>query len=306
MKNIKKDLNLNESICSTVNEGMHTMKKIIIAVIGIIVFAIVVYFGLPPLLKTLGLHAPYEGQSFDLTGRKALIITTSKGFLGETGKKTGVYASEMTVPYYEFFDAGMQVDIASINGGEIPIEPMSLNWPLLTPADERFLMDADFQQKVKKSLKIDQVDFTRYDLVYLAGGWGAAYDLGTSEVLGRKISEAYSSKIILGSVCHGALGFLLAKDGHGNPLVKNRKMTAVTDKQIKELGIGITPQHPERELRAAGAIFEAKTAFLDMFANHVVIDDTIVTGQNQNAGAETAQKMMDLLKKKKSVPAVGK
>ena len=280
------------------------MKKVIIAAIVIIVVAIIVYFGLPTLLKTLGLHAPYRGQSFDLTGRKALIITTSKGILGETGKKTGVYASEMTVPYYEFIDARMQVDIASIDGGEIPIEQISLKWPLLTPADERFLIDADFQQKVKNSMKIDDVNFTRYDLVYMAGGWGAAYDLGTSEVLGRKISEAYSSKIILGSVCHGALGFLRAKDEHGNPLVKNRKMTAVTDKQIKELGIEITPQHPERELRAAGARFESKTAFRDMFANHVVIDDTIITGQNQNAGAETAQKMMGLLNKRKTGPAI--
>jgi len=282
------------------------MKKVIITATVIIVVAIIVYFGLPTLLKALGLHAPYRGQNFDLTGRRALIVTTSKGILGDTGKETGVYASEMTVPYYEFFDARMQVDIASINGGEIPIEPLSLKWPLLTPADERFLMDADFQQKVKNSMKIDNVNFTRYDLVYMAGGWGAAYDLGTSDVLGRKISEAYSSKIILGSVCHGALGFLRAKDEQGSPLVKNRKMTAVTDKQIKELGIEITPQHPERELRAAGALFEAKTAFRDMFANHVVIDGIIVTGQNQNAGAETAQKMMDLLNKKNSGPAIGK
>ncbi len=27
---------------------------------------------------------------------------------------------EMTVPYYEFLDAGMEVDAASIKGGEIP------------------------------------------------------------------------------------------------------------------------------------------------------------------------------------------
>jgi putative intracellular protease/amidase len=282
------------------------MKKIIIALAAIIVVALTVYFGLPLLLNTMGLHAHYQGQSFDLTGRKALIITTSKGVLGDTGKKTGVYASEMTVPYYEFLDAKMQVDVASIDGGEIPIEPISLNWPVSTPSDSRLLKDADFQKKVKNSLKIDNVNFTRYDLVYMAGGWGAAYDLGTSKILGRKISEAYSSKVILGSVCHGALGFLKAKDEKkGNPLAKGRKMTAVTDKQVKELGIEITPQHPERELRAAGALFESKTAFQDMFANHVVIDGTIVTGQNQNAGAETAQKMMDLLNKKTN-PAIGK
>ena len=76
-------------------------------------------------------------------------------------------------------------------------------------------------------------------------------------------------------------------------------MTAVTDKQVRELGITMTPQHPERELRAAGALFESKTAFRDILANHVVVDRGIVTGQNQNAGAEVAQRMMGLLPGKK-------
>jgi putative intracellular protease/amidase len=62
--------------------------------------------------------------------------------------------------------------------------------------------------------------------------------------------------------------------------------------RLQELDITLTPQHPERELRAAGALFESETAFRDMFANHVVVDGRIVTGQNQNAGAEVANKMM--------------
>ena len=113
-------------------------------------------------------------------------------------------------------------------------------------------------------------------------------------MLGRKISEAYAAGAILGSVCHGALGFLRATDEAGAPLVKGRRMTGVTDKQVEELGITITPQHPERELRQAGALFESRTAFKDMFANLTVVDGRVVTGQNQNAGAETAQKMIAL------------
>ena len=77
-------------------------------------------------------------------------------------------------------------------------------------------------------------------------------------------------------------------------------MTAVTDKQVQELGITITPQHPERELRAAGALYESETAFRDMFASHVVVDGTLVTGQNQNDGAEVAQRMMDIIEKRNS------
>jgi putative intracellular protease/amidase len=41
-------------------------------------------------------------------------------------------------------------------------------------------------------------------------------------------------------------------------------------------------------------LFENSTAFRDMFANHVVVDGPIVTGQNQNAGAEVANKMMQV------------
>ena len=33
-------------------------------------------------------------------------------------------------------------------------------------------------------------------------------------------------------------------------------------------------------------------AFQDVFANHSVVDGRLVTGQNQNAGAEVAHKMM--------------
>ena len=145
------------------------------------------------------------------------------------------------------------------------------------------------------SLKIDDLDFTEYDVVYLAGGWGAAYDLGYSEVLGEKITAAYQAWIPLGAVCHGPLGFLKATDESGNPLVAGRRMTGVTDKQVLELGIEMTPQHPETELRSAGAIYESLTSTSDFMANYVVSDGLIVTGQNQNSGAEAAYWLMELI-----------
>jgi putative intracellular protease/amidase len=169
---------------------------------------------------------------------------------------------------------------------------MSFKWFLKSEYDDRFLSDPASQGKVNNSLLIDDVDFTQYDIIYMAGGWGAAYDLGYSEVLGRKISQAYAAGKVIGGVCHGLLGLLKARDEKGRPLVRGRRITAVTDKQVEELGISITPQHPERELRAAGANFESATAFRDMFANHVVLDGRIVSGQNQNAGAEVANVMM--------------
>ena len=71
--------------------------------------------------------------------------------------------------------------------------------------------------------------------------------------------------------------------------------STITDKQVKELGIEITPQHPETELRRAGAIYESITTARDFLANYVVSDGLVVTGQNQNAGAEVAHRLMELI-----------
>jgi putative intracellular protease/amidase len=277
--------------------SLFTHKTFWFIAIPVIVIALLVA-ALPTILNMMGLHRPYGGRSIDLSGRRALIIATNHGTLGTTNKKTGVYASEMTIPYYEFLDNHMAVDVASIQGGVIPIEPISIKWPLRTPADKRFLADSAFQDKVKNSLKIDDIDFTHYDAIYIAGGWGAAYDLGFSDVLGQKITSAYAADAVLGSVCHGALAFLKVKDRNGEPLVKGRRMTAVTDKQVRELGITMTPQHPERELRQAGALYESESAFRDIFASHVVIDGNLITGQNQNNGAQVAQLMMAIIEKR--------
>lgn len=268
------------------------MKKILALFLVIALVAIAASFVLPMIVGALGLHPEYVGPRFTAKGKRALIITTSQATLGPDGKKTGVFGSEMTAPYYEFQDAGMEVDVASVRGGKIPIDSQSLIWFIADDADRRYLKDPTFQKKVEQSKSIDEVRPEDYDIVFLAGGWGAAYDLGTSQSVGAFITKAWADAKVVGGVCHGPLGLLQAKDEAGQPLVAGRKLTAVTDKQVKELGITETPQHPERELRAAGAMFESKTRFRDMFANHVVIDGRLVTGQNQNAGSQVAQEMM--------------
>ena len=284
------------------------MKAKLIKIVGGIALGVaLLVLALPTIVHKAGLHPEYNGEAVQLpAGKRALIIATNQAVLsapGETtGDATGVMASEMTHPYYRFLDAGMQVDLASIKGGKIPVDPQTINRLLKTPEDDRFLADPAFLAKVENSMRIDDVDFTQYDIIFISGGWGAAYDLGYSPVLAEKVSEAYyaSNEPVIGGVCHGVLGLINAKDPDGKPLIAGRRMTGVTDKQIKELGIEITPQHPETELRKAGVFFESNTRFRDLFATLVVVDDEerFVTGQNQNSGRETAHKMLLLIAEK--------
>ena len=281
------------------------MKAKLIKILGgIALGAALVVLALPTILHKAGLHPEYNGEAVQLpAGKRALIIATNQAVLsapGETsGDATGVMASEMTHPYYRFLDAGMQVDLASVKGGKIPVDPQTLSRVLKTPEEDRFLADPAFLAKVENSLRIDDVDVTQYDIIFMSGGWGAAYDLGYSPVLAEKVSEAYyaNKEPVIGGVCHGVLGLINAKDRDGSLLIAGRRMTGVTDKQIKELGIEITPQHPEAELRKAGVIFESNTGFMDFLATHVVVDDEerFVTGQNQNSGRETAHRMLELV-----------
>ena len=278
------------------------MSGIVKISLGAAICVGVFLISLPTLVHKAGLHPDYSGPTVDLPGKRALIITTSHGVLapvGETeGDPTGVAASEMTHPYYTFLDSGMDVDLASIEGGQIPIDPMTINRVIRTAEDERFLSDSIAMSKAKHSIPIAEVDITAYDIVFISGGWGASYDLAQSPVLGEEVSDAYygDKAAIIGGVCHGVLGLVNARATDGSLIVAGRRMTGVTDKQIKELGIEVTPMHPETELRKAGAIFESQSAFRDVFATHVVVDDErrFVTGQNQNSGLEAAHVMMQV------------
>ena len=279
------------------------MKNMLKVFIVLVVTFGIFLLSLPAILHSAGLHPEYSGPTTILPGKRALIITTSHSVLaapGETdGPATGVMASELTHPYYTFLDGGMEVDVASIKGGEIPIDPQTLQFMIISPEDERYLNDPIAQAKVENSIPIAQVDIDQYDIVFISGGWGAAYDLAQSPVLAEKVTESYygDKAAIIGGVCHGVLGLVNARDREGNLLIAGRRMTGVSDKQVKELGIEITPMHPESELRKAGAIYESQTAFRDFFATHVVVDNEqrFVTGQNQNSGLETSHRMMLVL-----------
>lgn len=279
------------------------MRKLFIISLVLLAMAGVLLLSLPTIVHRAGLHPEYDGPTVALPGKRALIITTSHAVLaapGATeGPPTGVLGSELTHPYYTFLEGGMDVDVASIRGGEIPIDPQSFLFIMKSPEDERYLNDPIAQAKVKNSIPIAEVDVRQYDIVFLSGGWGAAYDLAQSPELAAKVSDSYygEKQAIIGGVCHGVLGLVNARDRDGQLLIAGRRMTGVTDKQIKELGIELTPLHPETELRKVGAVFESQTRFRDFLATHVTVDDEqrFVTGQNQNSGLEVAHRMMHIL-----------
>jgi len=277
------------------------MIWMVVALVVLALFAVLTYLYLPALLRLLGIHRHYTIPEFDMRGQRALMICTNHDRLDPKPKPTCAFGSEFTVPYYAFVNADMQVDMASPKGGVIPIQPWSWSWPLACHDDKRFMNDKKAMHDLKNSKAVADLDPHDYDVIFLAGGWGAAYDLMQSEDLADFITRANAAGKMLGSVCHGVLGLCSAKGLDGEPLVKGRRVTGVTNGQINTFGIAVTPKHPEEELRKLGAIYECQHAFRDPFATHTSIDGNLITGQNQNSGYETAHRILEKLATQRKV-----
>jgi len=263
-------------------------------IVGVLLAALATaIYNLPKILAIMGLHRHYTIPDFNLKGRRALVVCTSHDRLDPLKRATGAFGSEFTVPYYAFINAGMDVEMASPKGGKIPIQPPSWSWPLACADDRRFMKDKDAMAKLNNSRKISDIRPDEYDVIFMAGGWGAAYDLMQSEDLADLVTQANAQGKILGSVCHGALGLCSAKGIDGEPLVKGRRVTGVTNAQINHFGIAVTPKHPEEELRRAGGLFECQHGWRDPFATHTTIDGNLITGQNQNSGYETSHRILE-------------
>jgi hypothetical protein len=147
------------------------------------------------------MHGPCpDHESYpNVKGKRALLIATNHAVLGSTGQPTGVYAEELTTPYYAFLDAGLEVDIASPKGGRVPVDPLSLWYSLRSVDDDRYLVDLELQSKMEGSLAIGGIeDMGVYDVVFSAGGWGASFDLGHSADVARQVKRLRRLCICMG------------------------------------------------------------------------------------------------------------
>lgn len=209
---------------------------------------------------------------------RILMVTTSHGTLGDSGDRTGVWLEEIATPYYVFTDAGASVDVASIAGGAVPVDPKSRKAPGENTASvERFLADSDAAEKLERSAAIETVSWRAYDAVFLPGGHGTMWDLPGSGALSSLLGEALAAGRVVAAVCHGPAGLVSVLDQDGRPAVAGRRVSAFTDSE--EEAVGLVPVVPfllETRLRELGAAFESAPDFTPFG----VADGNLVTGQN--------------------------
>ena len=92
-----------------------------------------------------------------------------------------------------------------------------------------FWKNSEVIEKISNTLSIEDADPEDYDGIFMAGGWGAAWDLKTSDALAKFVSNHYANNKPIGAVCHGPLGMINAVKPNGDYILNGIKCTAVTD-----------------------------------------------------------------------------
>lgn len=221
---------------------------------------------------------------------RILIVITSCDRIGDTEQKTGFWLEELASPYYVFVDAGADVTLASIKGGEPPLDPTSELPESQTEATERFMADDDAKKRLKQTLAIADAQVDDYDAIFLPGGHGTMWDFPNSAILTQLIEGFDRAQKAISAVCHAPAALVSVKSASGEPLVKGRTITAFTDSEERAVQLDkIVPFLLETRLRELGGNF---TAAAD-FELNVEQDGHLITGQNPASSQLVAQRVLE-------------
>lgn len=222
---------------------------------------------------------------------KILMVLTSHDTLGNTGRKTGFWLEEFAAPYYVFRDAGVDLTLASVKGGQPPIDPKSDLPENQTPAMERFKKDPIAQKELASTVLLKDMRSEDFDTVFYPGGHGPMWDLVDNADSIALIESFYNSGKPVAAVCH-APAVLHRVVYQGAPIVKGKRVTGFANSEEEEVQLThVVPFLVEDELKRLGGLFEQAPNW----QSFVITDGRLITGQNPASSTAGAQALLQLM-----------
>jgi putative intracellular protease/amidase len=223
-----------------------------------------------------------------MTTQRVLFVLTSHDTLGNTGKKTGFYLPEVTHPYAVFEQAGIEVEFVSPKGGKAPMIGIDLEDAI----NKSFLDNPAMVAKVEQTLTPAEIQLSRYDAIFFAGGHGTMWDFPGHAPLGQIAAAIYENGGVVGAVCHGPAGLVNIRLSDGSYLVAGKTVAAFTNEEEAAVGLSdVVPFLLASKLGDRGAIHTKA----DNFQAHVEVCDHLVTGQNPASAKGVGVEMVALM-----------
>lgn len=218
-----------------------------------------------------------------------LFVLTSCAVKGATGVPTGFNLAEVTHPLDVLEAAGIRVEFASIQGGAPPLDGLE---DMADPVIARYWADAGFRHALAHTLRLDEVDPARYAAVMFAGGHGTMWDFPDSAAAQKVIRDIDAAGGIVSAVCHGPAALVNARGADGSLLVSGKKLAAFTDGEEEEVqSTHVVPFLLASTLQQRGAHHQNAANWAD----NVVVDGRLITGQNPQSAASLGAQLRDAL-----------
>ncbi len=222
--------------------------------------------------------------------KHVLFVVSGHTELGDTGKKTGYFLSEVTHPWHVITEAGFTVDFVSPKGGAVEMDPKSNK--LDDPINKQFMDDPKNVEALATTMSPGDIDPSMYSAIYFAGGHGAMWDFPNNAQLADAAAKIYEAGGVVAAVCHGPAGLVNIKLSNGEYLVKGKKVAAFTNSE--EAAVELTDTVPfllETKLVERGATHVPAADFQEQ----VVVDQRLVTGQNPASATGAGKAIVELL-----------
>jgi len=218
-----------------------------------------------------------------MAGKSVLMILTSHDRIDDR-HETGVWLDEFALPYQLFNEAGYEVTVASTRGGRVPIDPGSRPEELDESQREAI-------ETLEHTLPLSEIEGD-FDAVFFPGGHGTMYDLPENPYVTEIVERFARDNKVIGAVCHGPAALVGPRTADGTPFVTTRRIAAFTNQEEAEVGLErVMPFLLETQLKDNGA----RVVTAEPWADNVVVDGNLVTGQNPQSSGHAAREVIRLL-----------
>ncbi|MGB3542266.1 type 1 glutamine amidotransferase domain-containing protein [Rubrivirga sp.] len=223
-----------------------------------------------------------------------LMVVSNPSTSTTVGGPVGFWASELVHPYDAFVQRGYDVTVASPDGGRVELDALSdpndaSGYSVSDTLSKTYLDRPDFRALLADTPALAGLALEDYDAVVICGGQAPMFTFQAATDVHAAIRQFYDADKPTAALCHGTSALLYVRNDDGTPFLEGKTITgfanAEEDQADAIVGQTVMPFRIEDEAVKQGATFETA----DPWAPFAVHDRHLITGQQQNSGAETAR-----------------
>jgi putative intracellular protease/amidase len=234
------------------------------------------------------------------TPKKVLIVVANPSISTNNGWPVGFWGAELTHPWYELTERGIEVTIASPDGGRVELDSLSdprdpSRWSAGDLITLGFVSSADHLALLENTPRLADLDLAQFDALMIAGGQSPMFTFADNADLQRAVLHFYQAEKPTAAYCHGVSALINVRLPDGGYLLADRTVTGFAN--IEEdfgnaaTGVEIMPWRLEDAVRERGGNY-VRAGLFKAFA---VRDGRLVTGQQQYSGRAVAAIVIDML-----------